>query len=339
MLYRNVAICMCTYNGAPYLREQLDSIAAQTCLPDRLVVFDDRSSDRTAEILREFASHAPFPVQIKVNRENLGPALNFSQISCIDDAGYVFFCDQDDVWLPEKISTEMATMKELEDRYGADVPLMVHCDLETVDQDLNRIAPSFMESQGYSHLENPLRILIAQNFVTGCTVAINRPAMEIALPVPGGAIMHDWWMALVVAACGHIGFVPEPLIRYRQHEANQVGARPVGLIGRWRKSSRRKRKLDVRHHLLSTMRQAKVLKERLISVGHKDEGAMAILDAYAQTLALPFWLRAIHLIRHGIIPQPVAGKIWFTTRMTLLKETVPGAIDHDGRKPCSQQSP
>lgn len=333
MQSQKVAICMCTYNGAIYLREQLDSIAAQTRLPDRLVVFDDRSSDRTVDILREFAGRAPFPVQIEVNSENLGPALNFSQISRIEDADYVFSCDQDDVWRPEKISTELATMKALEDRYGADVPLLVHCDLETVDQDLRQIAPSFMASQGYSHSDDPLRILIAQNFVTGCTVVVNRPAMEIAMPVPGEAIMHDWWMALVVAACGHIGFVPEPLILYRQHEANQLGARPTGLRGRWRRSSRRRKKLDVKRHLLSTIRQAEALKERLICMGYNDKRPIDVLDAFTATLSLPFWLRAIHLIRHGMIPQPMAGKIWFTRHMTILK--APDADPNDSSNQLS----
>lgn len=328
-----IAVCMCTYNGERYLREQLDSIAAQTRPPGKLVAFDDGSSDRTVDILRDFASQAPFPVQIEINGVNLGPALNFSQISRIEDADYVFSCDQDDVWLPEKISTEMAAMRALEDRHGADVPLLVHSDLETVDQDLKRIAPSFMASHGYRHSDNALGILIAQNFVTGCTTVVNRPAIEVAMPVPEAAIMHDWWMALVVAVCGHIGFVSRPMVRYRQHESNRIGARPRGLMARWRGSSRRGRKLNAQRHLLGTIRQAEALKERLIAVGHDDEGSIATLDAYSRTLSLPFWLRAIHLIRQGIIPQPVAGKIWFTTRMTLLKDTVPDAPGDGGRNP------
>lgn len=325
MLEGRITICMCTYNGELYIHEQLNSLAAQTLLPGRLVVFDDRSSDRTVDILREFAGHAPFPVEIEINSENLGPALNFSQISRIENAEYVFFCDQDDVWRPEKISTEMASMKALEDRHGADVPLLVHSDLETVDRDLNPIASSFMTSQGYRHAEDPLRVLIVQNFVTGCTVVVNRPAMKIATPVPADAIMHDWWLAVVVAACGHIGFVPEPLIRYRQHDTNKIGARRIGLKNWWSKwrtqPSWSERRLRLHRHTLDTIRQAKALERKLVETGGGNDASLAIVTAYATILEQPFWLRPAWLIRHGI-NQPVREKFRFALRMALLRETV-----------------
>lgn len=320
---RVIAVCVCTYNGERYLREQLESIAAQSRLPDRLVVFDDRSTDGTVDILRNFADKAPFPVQTEINSDNLGPALNFSQISRIKDADYVFCCDQDDVWRPEKISTEMAAMVALERRYGADIPLLVHSDLETVDQDLRQIAPSFMTSQGYRHPEEPLKVLVAQNFVTGCTVLVNRPALNIAMPVPDEAIMHDWWMSLVVAACGHIGFVPAPLVRYRQHAANQIGAKPTEFVSWWNRRPRRTRKLKARLHTLDTIKQAKALEQRLAGIHGANEGSMDIVNAYATILGHPFWLRLVRLVRHGIHRQTTGGKFWFAIRMALLRETVP----------------
>jgi glycosyltransferase involved in cell wall biosynthesis len=321
---------MCTYNGELYIREQLDSIAAQTRLPDRLVVFDDRSSDRTVDILRDFADQAPFPVQIEINSENLGPALNFSQISRISDADYVFSCDQDDIWRQNKISTEMDAMAALEDRYGKDVPLLVHSDLETVDQDLRQIAPSFMTSQGYRHPKEPLKVLVAQNFVTGCTVLVNRPALNIAMPIPDEAIMHDWWMALVVAACGHIGFVPAPLVRYRQHAANQIGAKPADFETWWNRPSRRTRKLKARLHTLDTIRQAKALEQRLAEINGANKISMDIVHAYATVLAQPFWLRPIQLLQHGIHRQTAGGKFKFAILMALLHETVPDRTSSRG---------
>ena len=104
---KTISVAMCTYNGEKYLREQLESIALQTRLPAELVICDDRSTDSTSEIIRNFADSAPFPVRFNLNPVNLGGATkgitkNFEQASRLCTGDLIAFCDQDDVWLPKK---------------------------------------------------------------------------------------------------------------------------------------------------------------------------------------------------------------------------------------------
>jgi hypothetical protein len=108
---------------------------------------------------------------------------------------------------------------------GKKPPILVHLDLDVISEQLERIHPSFMGYQGLTHeSRDPLRVLLTQNFVTGCATAINRPLLELATPLPVDVIMHDWWLALCAAACGRIEYLPHALFQYRQHDANQIEA-------------------------------------------------------------------------------------------------------------------
>lgn len=304
---------MCTCNGAAFLREQLDSIAAQTVLPDELVVGDDVSNDGTVAILRDFAEQAPLPVRIECNRENLGPALNFGAASRRANGDYLFLSDQDDVWRADKIAVQLSAMRALEERHGSRAPLLVHCDLETVDRDLQSVAPSFMESQGIHHQDDALAVLLVQNFVTGCTIMVNRPLRELALPLPQDCIMHDWWFALVAAAAGHIGFAPEPLVRYRQHADNRIGAKTrrgrLSIGRQWRERWR-----EDRRHIAETIRQAECLAERLSEAGAGGQAVLDTVRAYAGIRRSGPLSRVAILARHRIRRQSRhAGFVFHTS--------------------------
>src|SRR4029077_8380451 len=99
-----LSIAMCTYNGARFLPEQLESIAAQTRLPDELVVCDDGSADESAEIVRNFGKNAPFPVRLELNEKNLGATKNFEKAIGLCQGDLISLADQDDVWKPQKLS-------------------------------------------------------------------------------------------------------------------------------------------------------------------------------------------------------------------------------------------
>ncbi len=218
---------LCAFNGAEHIKEQLESIAGQTCLPDRLIVCDDASTDSTVALVTEWSQSAAFPVEILVNEPGLGAVRNFEKALSLTEGDYIFFADQDDVWLPEKIELSLEQMKALEREYGKDRPCLVHTDLTVVDRTLQVLHRSFMENQGIHHVygdEEQLLALMGQNFVTGCTMVINRALKEKALPFPKDIIMHDYWLALSAAMCGKIGFVATPTILYRQHGRNTVGA-------------------------------------------------------------------------------------------------------------------
>lgn len=222
-----VTILLATYNGAQHLPAQLDSLLAQTFNDWRLMARDDGSTDATPAILADY--QARFPDRISVvpgDGRNLGPCGNFAALMAAADSNYFMFCDQDDVWLPEKIERTLAAMRELEGSHGIGKPLLVHTDLTVTDERLHPVQQSLWR---YQHTDPSLSALLnrvlVQNYATGCTMLFNRAARDLALPIPMAAMMHDWWLALVTAAFGRVGFVDEPLVLYRQHGVNEIGAR------------------------------------------------------------------------------------------------------------------
>jgi len=225
----SVQVLLATYNGAPYLAAQLDSLLAQTHGDWRLLVRDDGSTDATLGILAAYRERFPEKITLlPPDGRRLGAAASFAALLAAADGDYLMFCDQDDVWLPEKIECTLAAMAALEARHGADRPLLVHTDLTVTDGELVPVAASLW---GFQHTDPvdgaSLNRLLVQNVVTGCTAMLNRPLRDLALPLPAGAMMHDWWLALVAAAFGAIGHLSVPTAFYRQHGANDVGA--VGL--------------------------------------------------------------------------------------------------------------
>lgn len=202
-----VSIAMATYNGAKYLREQLESIAAQTRLPDELVVCDDASSDETVSILEDFAASAPFHVRIERNESNLGFAQNFGKALSLCTGDIVFLSDQDDWWLPEKIDTQL--------RYLEQHPacMVVMCDQEICDGELHRSGVTKLENirgAGYSEA----------SFITGCCMAIRQQFVSLALPVPEHERAHDTWIGRLSNAMQAKHVIDKPLQLYRRHGEN-----------------------------------------------------------------------------------------------------------------------
>lgn len=233
-----VAVLLSTYNGSAFLAEQLDSLFQQTYTHFILVARDDGSDDASVDILRQYQSQHPQQIHLvdaAESRRNLGASASFSflvdyVLAHKEELGlqraYMFFCDQDDVWCAEKIEQELLAMQQAESGPdGTDKPVLVHSELRVVDERKNLIAESFTRYQGLEIDRNSFCNLVISNLVTGCTAVINEALARKALPVPGQAIMHDWWMAMVATAFGELVFVDQPLVHYRQHEANTIGAR------------------------------------------------------------------------------------------------------------------
>ena len=227
-----IDILLATYNGAAFLEEQLDSIVTQTRPDWRLIARDDGSTDRTPEILQAFRERHPDKVVMLEDGDgNLGLVQNFSRLMEHSTAPYAAFCDQDDVWIPEKLELSLAKMRELEREQGAETPLLVFTDLEVVDEDLKVINSS---SWHFANLRpdrcNSLNRLLLQNVVTGCTVLMNRPLVGKAVPIPSDAHVHDWWVALAASTFGRAAYVSRRTVRYRQHDRNLLGASPGTLF-------------------------------------------------------------------------------------------------------------
>ena len=223
-----IEVVLPTYNGAAFLRQQVASIDQQTLRPQRLLVRDDGSSDGTQALLVELQrQYGPWLVLLPADG-NLGCTGNVNRLLEASRAPYVALADQDDLWKPEKLADSLALMRRLEQRWGAQRPLLVHTDLELVDAQAAPLGTTFMRCQRLDPRRTAPQHLAFTNVVTGCTVLVNRSLLERALPIPSAALMHDWWLALVASCLGTVGWLPQPTVLYRQHGGNVLGAQGLG---------------------------------------------------------------------------------------------------------------
>lgn len=218
-----IDILLSTYNGGLYLKEQLDSLLSQTYKNWSLIIRDDGSSDNTVEILKEHCKKYPERITFIEDNMHLGACQSFARLLEHSTANYIMFCDQDDVWLPDKIDITLKAMQEIESEHG-DIPVLVHTDLKVVDHKKNLIAESFWKYQHIAPDLTGLNNLLIMNVATGCTMMINKRLKELSIPIPQDAIIHDWWIALVAASFGRIEYIDTPTILYRQHGKNDIGA-------------------------------------------------------------------------------------------------------------------
>jgi len=225
-----VDILLPTYNGEAFLNEQLDSLLQQTFTGWHLLLRDDGSEDATQSIFSAFQQKFPDRVRIIQDSEgNVGVTKSFSILAQASNAPYVAFCDQDDVWLPNKLEITLNKLRELENISAAPQPIMVFSDLEVVDNTLNPISESFWECQKLEpSIATRLYQILAQNVVTGCTMIINRQAKELCFPVACKNVLHDHWVAMNVCKYGINAYIERPLVKYRQHDINVLGAIKIG---------------------------------------------------------------------------------------------------------------
>ena len=224
-----ISILLASYNGEKFIAEQLDSIISQTVKDVKVYICDDCSTDNTFSIAQHYASQYPDKIFISQNEKNLGGAKhNFIEMMINIKDDYVMLCDQDDVWLPDKIEITLAEMIKLEAEFGFHAPLLVHTDLRVVGEDLATvISPSFKEAMNANYNRTKLRDQLIQNTLTGCTVMYNRSLANLIDNKPEFMVMHDWWLMLVAVAFGKIGHVDKPTVLYRQHGSNEIGAKDV----------------------------------------------------------------------------------------------------------------
>jgi glycosyltransferase involved in cell wall biosynthesis len=218
-----LSIAMATWNGARYLREQLDSFRGQTRLPDEVVVCDDHSTDGTAAILDEFRRSAPFPVNVSINPERMGYVGNFEQAVRMCDGDVIFLSDQDDVWLPEKLAEHEAVYRSRPE-VG-----MAFSDGKVVDSDLALLPLSLYEYVGATPKRlgrfaagRGLDLFIRKPMAYGCTLSIRSDLRPLILPIPPHWI-HDVWFQTAISVLAEIQPILKPLILYRRHYAQTVG--------------------------------------------------------------------------------------------------------------------
>ncbi len=240
----SLVVLLSTYNGERFLADQLDSLKRQTRQDFIVVARDDGSSDGSREVLEDYAARSPNCfLLLPKDPENRGACASFAILmqTALDQAAelglespYLMFCDQDDIWREDKIERQMNLMRATE-AGDPSVPVLVHSDLEVVSFENDHVAPSFAAYQGLDIDRNHFSDMTISNLVTGCTALINEALVRRALPISTDAIMHDWWLALTASAFGKVAYIAEPMVRYRQHDANTIGARrhTTARITRW----------------------------------------------------------------------------------------------------------
>jgi len=226
-----ISILLATYNGEKYLKEQLDSLFYQTYQDFKILVRDDGSKDSTVNIIREYEK--VYPSKIKLIQDdygNMGSSKSFMMLLQYCDSEYIMFCDQDDVWLPNKIELSLQKIQELQKASVKDIPLLVFTDLHVVDESLKIIENSFWKYQKLiPKTAKNWKKLVAQNVITGCTIIINKKAKEVSLPLVIDMMIHDQWIGVNVAKYGKIEYIDKQTILYRQHGSNVAGAHSYGL--------------------------------------------------------------------------------------------------------------
>jgi len=220
-----ISIALCTYNGASFLSDQLESFLEQTVLPDELVICDDGSTDETAEIIDVFSKSATFPVRFYVNEKNLGSTANFEKAVKLCGGDIIFLSDQDDVWNAEKIELMRGEFAKSES-VG-----LVFSNGDLVDENLKPLERKLWdfafpsEERKYAANNDLFEVILRKNVVTGAATAFRRKYLEAFLPIPTDVpnMIHDAWIALAISAVADVIFIDKPLIKYRQHSQQQMG--------------------------------------------------------------------------------------------------------------------
>jgi len=258
---------MCTYNGAHYLSEQLASIVAQTRHPDELIICDDASVDETPALLQDFTLNAPFRVSVVRNQKRLGSTRNFEHAIELCGGDVIFLCDQDDIWVETKLAVmeQQFVQKPVMDLLFSDADLIAEA-----GQPMGRTmwkALRFDEaSKRKIRSDTAYELLEKREVVTGATVAFRAKFLDLILPIPEGIpLIHDGWIALMISYAGRLDCIEEPLVKYRQHRAQQLGA-PVTAAETGSKLSRLSESAQRQTDFGPSLKKAEAVQERMYAM-------------------------------------------------------------------------
>lgn len=217
-----VSIALCTYNGGRFLGEQLASLARQTRRPDEVIICDDGSTDDTLQVAAVAAEELGLLCHIHRNEQNLGFSDNFAQATRKCTGDYIFYCDQDDSWLPEKIAQHLAAFAEHPNA------LLVASDSSLVDEQLK---PSGDTQFGVCHFgakyhrrlrDDSFRVFLSLRPIPGHAMSIRRKLAEQLFPIPNHW-PHDGWSCLLASALGPVVVLNRCLTLYRRHSSQAIG--------------------------------------------------------------------------------------------------------------------
>jgi glycosyltransferase involved in cell wall biosynthesis len=237
-----IAILLGAYNGEKFIEAQIESLLLQTNKEWTLYIRDDNSKDNTKQLINIYSNNNNNIVVVDDKKGNLGCMNNFFELLSIVDSKYYMFCDQDDIWLPNKIELTLKKMKKFE-YSNFNKPIIVHTDLKVVDKSMDVISNSFWKfSKINPNLLKSFNYLAVSHLVTGCTMMFNSLVKDIVLPVPKEATLHDSYISLkTIKEGGAIISFSVATVLYRQHCQNVVGAQNYHQNYLWSKFKNLKR--------------------------------------------------------------------------------------------------
>ncbi|SEA00161.1 rhamnosyltransferase [Pseudobutyrivibrio sp. ACV-2] len=236
---KDVAVLLATYNGGRYLKQQLDSLLEQTYQNFRIVIHDDGSTDDTVDIINEYRENYPNKIEIYFGHPCGGPKENFLWMLTRVHADYYMFCDQDDVWLKEKVERSVEKLEKTEfdlikakthmDTDEFDTPICVFTDMKVVDEELNILSDSFIRYIGRLPSNTAYTQIIIDNPAAGCTMCFNKPLRDLVVKMLPyldlkNIPMHDALILELASINGKVVAIDEPLAYYRQTGQNAMGA-------------------------------------------------------------------------------------------------------------------
>ena len=205
---------MATFNGARYLQEQIESILCQTIVPREIVISDDGSEDNTLSIIESYSRRYP-SIKLIANPHKRGFIKNFENALVHCSGEYIALADQDDIWEPSKLEV-------LVNKIGSNS--LIHSDAKVIDAKGVLLHQSWTAFYKKKINQEFIDYLCKKNIVTGCTSLFKKELVPLIVPFPDEVLFHDWWLSLVAFRSGGIAYLDMPLVRYRIHADNTIGA-------------------------------------------------------------------------------------------------------------------
>jgi glycosyltransferase involved in cell wall biosynthesis len=307
----NVQIVLATYNGELFLQQQIESLLQQTYSDFTILIRDDGSTDKTLDILQTYQEKYPSKfIFLNDEKKNVGATQNFGILLSHSTANYIFFCDQDDVWMPNKVALSLNKLKELESGNTA-IPCMIYSDMQSIDERGNVIAHSVWQQLKLSPKCFILNRLLIQNIPHGCTMGINKAMRDIAVPIPSSAILHDHWIALLSSMFGkHFAF-EQTLVQLRNHASN-VTRKRTSFQDKWKRySSNLFDKTTYEYFIKIRVAQAKAVLQRTCSMATATQ--KELLNEFVQLENEKGWTRKKILLKNKFY----RNTFWHTLKMIL----------------------
>ena len=286
MTTSSISVAMCTFNGERFLPQQLASILRQTRLPDEVIIRDDRSTDRTPQMIEEFRRHAPFPVDFRINDANLGAKKNFEHAIFACRGDLIALSDQDDIWHPLRLER---SQRELDQHPEAG---LVFTDGGVINDDDQPTGDTLWKSfrlyrSSLEALQSGDYLPLAKRtFVTGATVMFRSQYAAQCFPT-GQHWWHDGWLAMLIAAMAEVRPIDEKLISYRSHASQQLG---LGVVEkrRWKPLQERAEKqgASMRKLHASLIEVCDAIERLPLDADRRRNGALPAFRTYRDFLAV-----------------------------------------------------